>query len=270
MIERVLAANSMIHRGISMLGHTIMGVIESVGETVLYIVHVLRLCFQRPFRRRLLLQQMQFLGYESTSIILLCGFFIGAAVSLQVGTIFVIFGGQSMLGAVNAKALARELSPLMAGFLVAGRGGAAITAEIATMKVNEQIDAMEAMAVDPLSYLVVPRVMACVLMLPLLVALFNLTGQLASLLIALNIFEIDQGIFFERMARVVNWRDVWAGLEKALIFGGIIGLLACRYGLDASGGAKGVGKATTNSVVAMLLALLGVDFVITYLQIVWK
>jgi phospholipid/cholesterol/gamma-HCH transport system permease protein len=196
---------------------------------------------------------MAFIGYESTFIILLCGFFIGAAVSLQVGTIFVIFGAQSMLGAANAKALARELSPLMAGFLMAGRAGAAITAEISTMKVNEQIDAMEAMAVDPISYLVVPRLVASLLMLPLLVALFNLTGQIASLIIALSIFDIDQGIFFDKMARIVSWRDV-----------------ACRYGLVASGGAKGVGKATTNAVVMMLLTLLGVDFVITYLQIVWK
>ena len=262
--------SSWLERGVTFFGHTMIGIFENAGESILYVTHVVRLAFSAPFRRRLILQQMLFIGYESTFIILLCGFFIGAAVSLQVGTIFMIFGGQSMLGAVNAKALARELSPLMAGFLLAGRGGAAITAEISTMKVNEQIDAMEAMAVDPISYLIVPRVIACVLMLPLLVALFNLTGQLASLTIALGIFDIDEALFFDKMARVVNWRDVWAGLEKALVFGGVIGLVSCRYGLNASGGAKGVGQATTQSVVATLLILLGIDFFITYLQIVWK
>jgi phospholipid/cholesterol/gamma-HCH transport system permease protein len=269
-----MAVHRSIHnlmvQSITGFGHIIMNLIEALGELLVFSGRVVRMIFTRPFRFRLILQQMQFIGYESTFIILLCGFFIGAAVSLQVGTIFVIFGAQSMLGAANAKALARELSPLMAGFLVAGRAGAAITAEISTMKVNEQIDAMEAMAVDPVSYLVVPRFLASLLMLPLLVALFNLTGQAASLIIALGIFDIDQGVFFDKMDKIVSWKDVWSGLQKAFIFGGIIAILACRYGLTASGGAKGVGKATTNSVVMMLLSLLAVDFVITYLQIVWK
>ncbi len=262
--------SNLMTQSITGVGHVVMGLIEGLGEFLVFVGRTFRELFSRPFRSRLILQQMAFIGYESTFIILLCGFFIGAAVSLQVGTIFVLFGAQSMLGAANAKALARELSPLMAGFLIAGRAGAAITAEISTMKVNEQIDAMEAMAVDPVSYLVVPRLVASLLMLPMLVALFNLTGQIASLMIALTIFDIDQGIFFDKMARIVSWRDVWSGLEKAFVFGGIISLLACRYGLVASGGAKGVGKATTNAVVMMLLTLLGVDFVITYLQIVWK
>lgn len=255
---------------ISGIGHIITGTVEGLGEFVLFMIKVARLIVSRPYRVRLIFQQMLFIGYESTFIILLCGFFIGAAVSLQVGTIFVIFGAESMLGAANAKALARELSPLMAGFLIAGRAGAAITAEISIMKVNEQIDAMESMAVDPVSYLVVPRVIACVFMLPLLVALFNFTGQLASLTVALTIFDIDQGVFLDKMARIVSWRDVWSGLQKAVVFGAIIAVLACRQGLVASGGAKGVGKATTNAVVKMLLALLCVDFFITYLQIVWK
>ena len=262
--------HNLLVQSITGIGHVLMNLIEALGELLVFTGRAVRMIFTRPFRFRLILQQMQFIGYESTFIILLCGFFIGAAVSLQVGTIFVIFGAQSMLGAANAKALARELSPLMAGFLVAGRAGAAITAEISTMKVNEQIDAMEAMAVDPVSYLVVPRFLASLLMLPLLVALFNLTGQAASLIIALGIFNIDQGVFFDKMDKIVSWKDVWSGLQKAFIFGGIISILACRYGLTASGGAKGVGKATTNSVVMMLLSLLAVDFIITYLQIVWK
>ncbi len=252
------------------VGHVVVSMVEILGNFMLYGKQVWDAARRPPFRKRLILQQMAFIGYESSFIILLCGFFIGAAVSLQIGTIFTIFGGQSMLGAVNAKALARELSPLMAGFLIAGRAGAAMTAEISTMKVNEQIDAMEAMAVDPISYLVVPRVIASLLMLPLLVALFNFTGQIASLIVALTIFDIDQGIFFDKLAKVVNWHDLWSGQQKAFVFGALIGLIACRVGLAASGGAKGVGRATTNSVVSMLLALLGVDFFMTYVQIVWK
>lgn len=263
------AAGNQVSSMVAWVGRLLLGLIEGFGEFLVFLAYVLREAVRPPFRKRLILQQMFFIGYESIFIILLCGFFIGAAVSLQVGTVFTLFGAESMLGAANAKALARELSPLMAGFLIAGRGGAAITAEISTMKVNEQIDAMEAMAVDPVSYLVVPRLFASVLMLPLLVALFNLSGQLASLLVALGLFDIDQGIFFDKMERVVTGEDVWAGLQKAFVFGAVIAILACRFGLRASGGAKGVGQATTNSVVTMLLVLLGVDFIITYIQIVF-
>lgn len=255
---------------VSWVGKLIIGAIEDLGSFLVFLTYVIKEAIHPPFRARLIFQQMYFIGNESLFIILMCGFFIGAAVSLQVGTVFTLFGAQSMVGAANAKALARELSPLMAGFLIAGRGGAAMTAEISTMKVNEQIDAMEAMAVDPVGYLVVPRLFAAVLMLPLLVAIFNVSGQAASLMIGMNIFDLDSGTFFDKMLRIVSWHDIWAGLQKSLIFGAIIAVLACRFGLNASGGAKGVGQATTNAVVTMLLVLLLVDFIITYIQIVFK
>ncbi len=257
-------------RLVTWVGEQIVGAIAGLGSFLLFIVYVLKEAFHPPFRARLIFQQMFFIGNESLFIILMCGFFIGAAVSLQVGTVFTLFGAQSMVGAANAKALARELSPLMAGFLIAGRGGAAMTAEISTMKVNEQIDAMEAMAVDPVGYLVVPRFYASVLMLPLLVGIFNISGQFASMIVAMNIFDIDIGTFFDKMLRIVSWHDVWDGLQKSLIFGAVISIIACRFGLNASGGAKGVGQATTNAVVTTLLVLLLVDFIITYIQIVFK
>ena len=173
------------------------------------------------------------------------------------------------MGAANGKALARELSPMMTGFLIAGRGGAAITAEISTMKVNEQIDAMEAMAVDPISYLVVPRFIACTIILPILVGLFNFTGHMGSLIVGIFIFDVDLGVFFGKFEDMVTMSDVFSGFQKGAAFGVVIALLACQFGLNASGGAKGVGKATTNSVVTMLVVLLGVDFAITFFQIVF-
>lgn len=264
------ADSNVFVKAVSWVGNLVVSSIEGLGSFLVYLVYVINQAIRPPFRARLIFQQMYFIGNESLFIILMCGFFIGAAVSLQVGTVFTLFGAQSMVGAANAKALARELSPLMAGFLIAGRGGAAMTAEISTMKVNEQIDAMEAMAVDPVGYLVVPRLFATVLMLPMLVGLFNISGQFASLIVAINIFDIDPGTFFDKMLRIVSWHDVWAGLQKSLIFGAIIAVLACRFGLKASGGAKGVGQATTNAVVTMLLVLLLVDFIITYIQIVFK
>ena len=252
---------------ISFLGRQVIAAMSSLGRSTMFIRATFLQMVTPPFRLKLIFQQMEFIGNQSLFIVLVCGFFIGAALSLQIGTIFVIFGAEGMLGAANAKALSRELSPLITGFLLAGRAGASITAEIGTMKVNEQIDAMEAMAVDPINYLVVPRFIASVLMLPVLVSIFNLIGQIASLLIAIFVFQIDQGTFFAKIISIVTISDLWKGLEKALIFGGIIALLSCQFGLNASGGAKGVGQATTNSVVAILLVLLAIDFVITYMQI---
>lgn len=223
--------------------------------------------FKKPFRLRLILQQIVFLGNESLVIIIISGFFIGAVFSVQIGSVFAVFGAEGMIGAATGKALTRELSPLLTGFLIAGRGGAAITAELATMKVNEQVDAMEAMAVDPLSFLVAPRILATTLSMPLLVCIFTVLGQVGSLVVSVILFEVDQGAYFSKLVSVVEIKDIWSGLYKSLIFGYIIAVISCRYGINASGGAKGVGKATTESVVTTLLVILGVDLVVTYFQL---
>ncbi|SMF21338.1 MlaE family ABC transporter permease [Pseudobacteriovorax antillogorgiicola] len=267
-MSQTQAEQNIVEQGISSFGQKILSGLASIGEVTIFIKESVVQVVRPPFRFRLVLQQMEFIGNQSLTIVLICGFFIGAAVSLQVGTIFVIFGAEGMLGAANGKALSRELSPLITGFLLAGRAGASMTAEIASMKVNEQIDAMESMAVDPINYLVAPRLIASVIMLPLLVSIFNLVGQMASVVIGIFVFNIDQGAFFEKMVNIVSPSDIWSGLQKAIIFGGIIALFACRFGLTAKGGAKGVGQATTNSVVTILLVLLLVDFITTYIQIV--
>ena len=248
-------------------GKVVVGKFAIAGDYVLFLKRIATQLVKGQFRRQLIFQQMEFIGNKSLFIVLVCSFFIGAAVSLQVGTIFLIFGAEGMLGAANGKALSRELSPLITGFLLAGRAGASITAEIASMKVGEQIDAMEAMAVDPVDYLVVPRLIACIIMLPILVGIFNLVGQSASVLVGVFVFDIDQGAFFQKMISIVGIGDIWSGLQKAFIFGMIIAVVSCKVGLEASGGAKGVGVATTKSVVSILLTLLLVDFVITYMQI---
>jgi phospholipid/cholesterol/gamma-HCH transport system permease protein len=144
-----------------------------------------------------------------------------------------------------------------------------MTAELSTMKVNEQIDAMEAMAVDPVSYLVVPRVIASMVILPLLCAVFIFVGMIGAYAAGTALFNIDQGQFFERLVKIVQPTDLWRGLVKAEVFSVIMASVCCRYGLNARGGAKGVGIATTNAVVVTLLAILGVDVVITYFQVIW-
>ena len=250
------------------VGNLMTRSVSQIGSFFIFLGETIKEMMRGPLRSRLIFQQMEFIGNESLVIILASGFFMGAVFSLQIGSIFRIFGAEGMMGAANGKALTRELSPLVTAFLLAGRGGAAITAEISTMKVNEQVDAMEAMGVSPVSYLVVPRFIAALCMMPLLVGVFNFTGEIGSLTIGVFLFDVDQGVFFAKLIDIVSMKDIWSGMEKAFVFGGIIALLSCRFGLTAKGGAKGVGLATTNSVVSMLLVILGVDFFITYMQIV--
>jgi phospholipid/cholesterol/gamma-HCH transport system permease protein len=142
-----------------------------------------------------------------------------------------------------------------------------MTAEISTMRVNEQVDAMEAMAVDPIHYLVVPRMIAAMIIIPLLCAIFIFIGTFGAFVTGVAIFDVDVGIFIDRIKWMVEARDIFNGLEKAFVFSIIIASIACRHGLNASGGAKGVGRATTNSVVMTLLVILLCDVFITYVQL---
>ena len=217
----------------------------------------------------LIFGQLEFIGNQSLNIILISGLAVGAVFGLQIGGIFAIFRAESLMGAATSKALCQELAPMMTAILLTGRAGSAMTAEIATMKVNEQVAAMEAMAVEPVSYLVVPRVLAALIMGPLLCGIFIFIGVIGAFLAGKLFFNVDQGLFVEKITRFVTVQDVWRGLVKALAFAGIMVTIACRYGLNASGGAKGVGQATTNSVVATLLAVLAFDVLITYFQVVW-
>jgi phospholipid/cholesterol/gamma-HCH transport system permease protein len=238
-----------------------------IGKFFVYVGDVLKQTFRHPMRTSLVFQQLEFIGNQSLNIILLTGFFTGAVFGLQIGGIFQIFKAEGLMGAATAKALTRELAPLMTGFLISGRVGSSMTAEIATMKVNEQIDAMEAMAVDPVNYLVVPRFIASVTIIPMLCIVFIFIGVIGAYMTGVGIFRVDVGIFIEKMTQIVNSNDIWNGLQKAVVFAVLMCLIACRYGLRASGGAKGVGVATTNSVVVSLLAILCCDVIITYLQV---
>lgn len=250
------------------LGKRIFKRLSDMGRLVMYFYEVLRKMFTPPFRLSQIFTQLEFIGNQSLTIILLSGFFTGAVFGLQIGAVFGIFKSESLIGAATSEALARELGPLMTGFLLAGRGGSAITAEISSMKVNEQIDAMEAMAVDPVHYLVVPRVIASLFMVPILCGLFILVGAFGSWLIAVNIYEVDTGTFMERILWMVQPKDILSGMFKAFVFAFIISAVSCRFGLGASGGAKGVGVATTESVIASLLLILLSDVIITILQVV--
>jgi len=249
------------------VGKSVIHFLRQVGEYVLFAYDVAKQAVNPPFRKDLIFQQLEFIGNQSLNIILMTGFFTGAVFALQIGGIFQIFRAESMMGAATAKALTREMAPLMTAFLLAGRAGSSMTAEISTMKVNEQVDAMEAMGVDPVNYLVVPRFIAAIAIIPLLAALFIFVGVVGAYVTGIVIFDVDVGIFMDKVKWLVQPKDIASGLQKAFIFAAIIATIACRTGLRASGGAKGVGNATTNSVVTSLLVVLGFDVFITYVQL---
>ena len=262
------------------LGDKAAQAIEAIGVATLlrarkvksfaaFYVELLRLTVRPPFRTELVFEQLEFVGNQSMLIILLTGFFTGAVFGLQIGAIFGIFKAEGLMGAATGKAMAKELAPLLTGMLLAGRAGSSMTAEIATMRVNEQIDAMEAMGTDPNAYLAVPRMVATTLIIPFLAALFMFSGVIGAFLVGIFVFNVDQAVFFEKIRWLVLNGDIGSGLFKAAVFGTVIGTVACKYGLDAKGGAKGVGVATTDSVVTALLAILTIDVVITYFQVAW-
>lgn len=252
-----------------MFGRWILGFQKEVKSFFLFLKEVLHWTFRKPFRVNLLFQQLEFVGNQSLNILMISGLAVGAVFGLQIGAVFQVFRAESLMGAATAKALCQELAPLITAILLTGRAGSAMTAEISTMKVNEQVDAMEAMAVDPVSYLVVPRFLAAIIIIPMLCAVFIFIGVIGAYIAGVVLFNVDQGLFVEKLTAFVTTKDMWRGLIKSFAFSGIMAVITCKYGLNAKGGAKGVGIATTNSVVVTLLVVLFVDVVITYFQIVW-
>ncbi len=248
------------------LGQRTISTVSGFGRYVMLVSNFFYWISRRPFRVRLIFRQLEFVGNKSLGIIFLSALFTGAVLGLQVGKIFGIFKAEGLMGATTGKAMALELGPVMCGFIVTGRAGAAMAAEIGTMRVNEQIDAMEAMGVDPVSYLVVPRVFASVLMMPVLAAIFLFLGVIGCYILGLSIFHIDTMVFMENVRWLVWSSDIRKGLFKAAVFGFILSSIACYKGFYARGGAKGVGEATTEAVVASLLSILICDFFITYIQ----
>jgi phospholipid/cholesterol/gamma-HCH transport system permease protein len=234
-----------------------------------FCLEVFRWTFRRPFRIHLIFQQLEFIGNQSLPIIVVSSLAVGAVFGLLVGGVFQVFKAENLLGGVTAKALCMEMAPITTLILLAGRAGSSMCAEIAIMKVNEQVDALEAMAVEPISYLVVPRVVASLIIGPLLTAVFIFVGIIGAYFVGVALFNVDKGLFLEKITRIVETKDLFRGLVKAIIFLGIMALICCRFGLTANGGAKGVGVATTTAVVTTLLAVLSVDVVITYFQIIW-
>lgn len=245
------------------LGEGVLRVFTEVGETALLGFGVLGWALRPPFRPGLLLQQAEFIGVGSLFIVLLTGLFTGLVFALQSSFAFATFNAESLVGATVVISLTRELAPVLAGLMVTGRAGSAIATELGTMKVTEQIDALSTMAVNPVQYLAVPRVLAMTAVLPLLTMLFNMVGFLGAYIVSVFQAGIDEGTFMGRIRQYVELSDLLGGLFKSGVFGFVIALIACQKGMNAEGGSRGVGLAATRTVVSGSVTILVLDYVLT-------
>jgi phospholipid/cholesterol/gamma-HCH transport system permease protein len=223
--------------------------------------------FRPPFRLDQVLAQMAFIGAGSSFIVGVTGTFAGMVFGLQMNYAMRQFAAEGYVGGSTAFALTRELSPVFTALMVTGRSGSAIATELGTMRVTEQIDAMESMAVNPIQYLVVPRVVASLAMFPALTMLFSALGYAGAYVMGVVVAGIPEGPFIEHTREFLDPADVMHGIYKALIFGLIVSVITTWRGYAASGGARGVGEGTTRAVVASSVAILLADYVITFLDV---
>ncbi len=241
-------------------------IVSEFGGFVITLMEGLKALGSRPFRLKIIFKEMEFIGVNSTFIILLTGMFTGAVLALQSGKAFRMLNAEGVTGAVVALSLLRELGPVMTALMVAARCGSAMAAQIGTMRVTQQIDALEVMAVDPMSYLVAPRIIASLVMVPLLSVVFNILGLFGAFMVGVGLLDIGEATFWDRMDAYVKAEDLWNGIAKAAVFGVIIAVVGCRRGLLTSGGAEGVGKSTTQAVVISSVSILIADYFLTALM----
>ncbi len=228
-------------------------------------VQTIQQVIRGPFERDIVMAQFDQIGVRSMSIVAITSLFIGMVLALQTAYSLADFGGSLFIGKVVSLSLIRELAPVLMSLMVGGRVGAGITAEIGTMKVTEQIDALRALATNPVRKLVVPKVMATTLMLPLLTILACFIGIFGGLVIAVGSLHLTANFYIRSVIETVRYNDLTSGVGKTFFFGFGIGLIACYNGLRTTGGADGVGRSTTETVVTASITVLIMDFFLTKL-----
>jgi len=249
------------------LGSASITTLERLGRGHLFLLHVLTGIPGLVRRLGLVVYQIYSVGVLSLLIIGVAGLFVGMVLALQGYNTLVDFGAEESLGVLVALSLVRELGPVVASLLFAGRAGSALTAEIGLMKATEQLSALEMMAVDPLHRIVAPRFLAGFIALPLLAALFSAVGVLGAHFVGVGLLGVDEGAFWSQMqAKIDLHEDVYNGVIKSLVFGVVCTWIALFQGYDAVPTSEGVSGATTRTVVHSALAVLGLDFVLTALM----
>ena len=237
--------------------------LEQLGAHMMLLWSVIRWALRPPYRLGVVLDAMVFIGVESLPIVLLISLFVGAVFALQLSSALRTFQAEAFTGATVGLALTRELAPVFTSIVVAARAGAGMATELGSMRITEHIDALATMAVNPVQYLVVPRVIGGILMVPLLAMVFNCVGMVGAYIVAVGMQNVDRGIFMENARWLLDPNDLTQGVIKAVVFGVALTLIACQQGYNASGGAKGVGIATTRAVVGSFVTILVLDYFLT-------
>ncbi|MGA2954839.1 MAG: ABC transporter permease [Thermodesulfobacteriota bacterium] len=247
------------------IGVWILRFLEESGRVMILFLKTVHFIFRPPLDTRNLLKQIEYVGVKSIPVVLITGGFTGMVLALQSYTGFKRFNAEAFVGTVVALSMTRELGPVLSGLMVSGRVGSAMAAELGTMQVTEQIDALYTLAINPIKYLVVPRFLATLIVMPILTAFADVLGILGGYLISVLLLGSNPTIYLRRTYDYLDLEDIYFGLLKACIFGMIIATIGCYQGINTRGGAEGVGKATTNAVVISSLLILVANYFVTAL-----
>jgi phospholipid/cholesterol/gamma-HCH transport system permease protein len=247
------------------LGDKVFLLLTEMGKVLIFLGHTLRWTVSSPFYVKNLLKQMEAIGVNSVPVVLTTAISTGMVLALQSYTGFKRFGAESLIGAVVSLSMTRELGPVLTGLMVAGRAGASMAAELGTMKVTEQIDALTTLATNPMKYLVVPRFVASTVMMFFLTILGMMIGVTGGYFVGVKVLGTNPVTYINQSIDNTEVSDIWYGLIKALVFGAVVGLIGCYKGFNTEGGAEGVGKATTGAVVVSCMLILILDYFLSAL-----
>ena len=247
------------------IGRTMLAFMTATGRLSMFTAISVSHCFRPPLYPRLILRQMVEIGFYSLPVVGLTAIFTGMVLALQSYTGFARFSAESAIPNVVIVSITRELGPVLAGLMVAGRVGAAMAAEIGTMRVTEQIDALDTLATNPFKYLVAPRLIAGITMMPLLVLVADTIGVFGGYLVSTAKLGFNPATYIQNTIDFMEFQDVFSGVVKAAVFGFLITLMGCYNGYTSKGGAQGVGMATTNAVVSASILILSSNYLITEL-----
>ena len=247
------------------IGKSTLDLCQVFGKISLFVISTFTHIIRPPFYWRELLSSIFNIGYLSLPVVGLTALFTGAALALQIYSGGARFNAESVVPSIVAICMVRELGPVLGGLMVAGRVSASIAAEIGTMKVTEQIDALTTLSTSPMKYLTVPRVLAATLSLPILVAIGDIIGIMGGYLVAINRLDFNSATYLNNTLSFLEGDDIMSGLIKASVFGFIVAIMGCFHGMNSDRGAQGVGKATTNAVVSASVLILTTNYLLTEL-----
>lgn len=264
-MESAAASPGYISKFLEVVGHRTSGFLAEVGSVLIFLLQTLRWTFTPPFYWKSVLKQMEQIGFNSIPVVITTALSTGMVLALQSYTGFKRFGAETLIGTVVSLSMTRELGPVLTGLMVAGRAGAAMAAELGTMRVTEQIDALSTLATNPMKYLVVPRFIASTVMMFFLTILGVMIGIIGGYFVGVKVLDTNPVTYIDNSIDFTEVTDILYGLIKALVFGAVIGLIGCYKGFHTEGGAEGVGKATTGAVVVSCMLILILDYFLSAL-----